>query len=208
MRRKTFIVLFALFICIGFARPALAAPTIKLDGQQLSFDIEPIIQDGRTLVPLEAIFEAMGADVAWDASTLTATGTKGNITVKLTIGSTEPTVNGISHTLDVPGKMADGNPLAPLRFVCEAFGGIVEWEDATQTIHIISSGNVIPKSPIVKPSGAAPTLSGYVGDSNSYKYHRPGCQYVSQITPADVVVSFNNQKEAEAAGYEPCSWCN
>jgi hypothetical protein len=83
--------------------------------------------------------------------------------------------------------MADGNPLAPLRFICEAFGGIVEWEEATQTIHIISSGNAIPESPIVKLSGTAPTFSAYVGDGNSRIYHRLGCRYASQIKSEDVV---------------------
>lgn len=39
--------------------------TVTVNGNQLSFDQPPIIKDGRMLVPLCAIFEAMGAEVLW-----------------------------------------------------------------------------------------------------------------------------------------------
>lgn len=40
--------------------------------------------------------------------------------------------------LDVPAKIINGRTLAPLRFVGEAFGGNVRWDQATQTIYITS----------------------------------------------------------------------
>lgn len=41
--------------------------------------------------------------------------------------------------LDVPAKISNGRTLAPLRFVGEAFGGHVSWDQTTQTIYITSA---------------------------------------------------------------------
>ncbi len=63
------ILILAVLFCIIFAVSAAAAPTVFLDGRQLSFDVPPAIENGRTLVPLRAIFEALGADVDWNGQT-------------------------------------------------------------------------------------------------------------------------------------------
>ena len=111
---------------------------VILDGKPLFFDVPPQMLNGRTLVPLRAIFEEMGASIVWDGVTQTVTATKGDTVVVLTIGSTSPTVNGRVVTIDQPGIVVDGRTLAPLRFVAEAFGGTVEWDGATNTASITS----------------------------------------------------------------------
>lgn len=122
--------------------PAPPPPSVFLNGNQLSFDVPPLIEDGRTLVPLRAIFEAMGAAVNWDDNTSTATGIKGDTRVVLQIGSTSPTINGVVHKLDVPVRIVNGRTLAPLRFVGEAFGGHVEWDGTTNRITISTAAPV------------------------------------------------------------------
>jgi hypothetical protein len=110
--------------------------SVILDGTPLSFDVPPQIINGRTMVPLRAIFEAMGATIEWDGATQTATATRGNTIVVLTVGDASPTVNGMVVPLDQPGIIVGGRTLAPLRFIAEAFGGTVEWDGATQTATI------------------------------------------------------------------------
>ena len=62
--RKHWILPLLVLLCFGFTLPVTAAPTVVLDGKQLPFaDTQPIIEDGRTLVHLLSIFEAMGATV-------------------------------------------------------------------------------------------------------------------------------------------------
>lgn len=134
-------VLFTLLLLILVTPSVTAAPTVQLDGRQLTFDVPPIIENGRTLVPLRAIFEAMGAKVVWDEANYTAKAAKGNTIVIIPIGSTTPTVNGKITQLDVPAKIVNGRTLAPLRFVGEAFGGQVNWDAKTQNITMMSSGN-------------------------------------------------------------------
>jgi hypothetical protein len=114
------------------------AVNVIFNGSPLSFDVPPQMMNGRTMVPLRAIFEAMGAEIEWDNATQTATATKGDTVVILTVGSTTPTVNGQVVPLDQPGVIVGGRTLAPLRFVAEAFGGTVAWDGATQTATITS----------------------------------------------------------------------
>jgi len=90
------------------------------------------------MVPLRAIFEALGAEVDWNASTQTVTGTKGSTVVQLTIGSTSPTVNGVVVPIDQPGVVIEERTMVPLRFVGESLGVTVEWDGPTSTITITS----------------------------------------------------------------------
>ena len=106
-------------------------PKVYLDNKLLSFEVPAIIENGRTLVPLRAIFEAMGAQVDWNDSTRTVVATKTGTRVILPLGSTTPTVNGETWKLEVPAKIKNDRTLAPLRFVGEAFGGKVNWDEAT-----------------------------------------------------------------------------
>ncbi|MEN6347810.1 MAG: copper amine oxidase N-terminal domain-containing protein [Syntrophomonas sp.] len=139
--KKRFTYLFLLLTLLTtLAVPAMAsdAPTVILDGKVLSFDVPPMIQDGRVLVPMSAIFQAMGAEVSWDAATGQAKGVKDGITVILPVNSTSPTINGVVKTLDVPAQIVNGRMLAPLSFVGMAFGGTVSWDANTQTVTITS----------------------------------------------------------------------
>lgn len=148
MKKRLAIVLALAMLFTLAAVPVLAqeaAPTVILDGKNLSFeDAVPIIEEGRTLVPLRAIFEAMGAKVEWDNSTQTATAVKGSTTVVLKIGSLEPTINGVVKKIDVPGKIVNNRTLAPLRFVGEAFGGTVDWNNDTRQITMTSAAAPAP----------------------------------------------------------------
>ncbi len=121
--------------------PVLAAPNVVLNGNKLSFDVSPIIENGRTLVPLRTIFEALGATVSWDEDSQTVTAVKGLNTIILQIGSATATKNGQVVNLDIPGKIVNGRTLVPLRFVSEAMGCKVDWVDETQTVVITNNSD-------------------------------------------------------------------
>jgi hypothetical protein len=101
------------------------------------FDQEPIIKEGRTLVPLRAIFEALGATVEWNAETKTvsAKDEKG-VEITLTIGSKEMKVGDKVVTLDVPAQIVKDRTLVPVRAIAEAFGAEVAWDATTKTVAI------------------------------------------------------------------------
>jgi N-acetylmuramoyl-L-alanine amidase len=148
------------------SQPELSPPKVFLDNQLLTFEVAPIIEEGRTLVPLRAIFEAMGAVVSWDDRTRTVTATKGDTAVILPIGSTKPTVNGQVWEIEVPARIVQDRTLAPLRFVGEAFGGQVDWDGNSRTINIATAAKSDPaKITAVKANGE---VSLHTGPSTTY----------------------------------------
>jgi hypothetical protein len=109
---------------------------VIVNGTTLTFDQPPIIENGRTLVPLRAIFEALGAQVSWEQSTQRVTAVKGSTTVTLTIGSNALYRNGGEIRLDVPARIVGGRTLVPARAVAESFGSEVSWNESTRTVTI------------------------------------------------------------------------
>lgn len=114
---------------------------VYLEGSKISFDVQPQIINERTMVPIRAIFEAMGATVEWDEATKTAISTKDNTTVKMTLNSTTEYINNKAFEMDVTPVIIDGRTLAPARYVAEAFGYYVNWDSITQSVLISKDAN-------------------------------------------------------------------
>ncbi len=110
--------------------------SVYLNDQKIEFDVPPIIDENRTLVPLRAIFEAMGMIVGWDGitSTITAVG-QGN-SISMRVNEITATVNGKTLTMDVPSKVIDGRTFVPLRFIAESIGAKVDWDETEKRVDI------------------------------------------------------------------------
>ena len=111
---------------------------VVIDGKQIGFDVPPQIISGRTMVPIRAIFENMGATVQWDSDTSSAICTKGDTIVKMTVNSTSMYVNNQLQTMDIAPVEIDGRTLAPARYVAEALGADVQWSQKNNTVVICS----------------------------------------------------------------------
>lgn len=109
---------------------------IYVGSQRLAADVPPEVRSGRTLVPLRAIFEELGAEVTWDGASRMVTAVKGGVTVRLQIDNPVATVNGTERPLDQPPVISNGRTLVPVRFVSEALGARVEWEAHTRAVLI------------------------------------------------------------------------
>lgn len=94
----------------------------------------PVIENGRTLLPVRAVVEAMGGAVAWDAETQTAVLAKGDTIILLMIGSGTAFLNETAHTLDAVPVIMNGRTMLPIRFIAEGFGYEVIWDGDTQTV--------------------------------------------------------------------------
>ena len=125
---------------------------LVIDGEKLELDVPPQLVEQRTLVPLRAIFEKLGATVEWDQATQTATATKGTDVVQITIDSTTAYVNGQAQTLDVPAMAIDGRTLVPVRFVSESLQADVQWIQETQTVQITTQDGGSTTAPTVTPT--------------------------------------------------------
>lgn len=110
--------------------------SVYVNDAKVAFDTDPIIENSRTLVPMRAVFEALGADVSWDQATYTATAVKDDTTIVIAIGSDIMEVNDRDEALDVPAALEDDRTLVPLRAVSQALGYDVVWDDALKTAFI------------------------------------------------------------------------
>ncbi len=149
LMKRILTVVTAVLLVALMAVSVCAADDIKvtLNGAEVdvaSYGQPPVIENGRTLVPLRAIFEALGATVDWDQATKTVTSSMGSTNIELTIGADTMYVNGDAKALDVPGKITDaGRTLVPVRAVAEAYGVDVQWDAATRTV-ILTKSNAEP----------------------------------------------------------------
>ncbi len=110
-------------------------PTVN--GEVVKIDVPAMILDDRTMTPSRFVAEALGAEVSWDAEARTVTITKGETVVVLTIDSNIATINGEEVTVDVPATIIDDRTLTPARFVAEALGAEVSWDEAERKVTII-----------------------------------------------------------------------
>ncbi|MCS7173427.1 MAG: copper amine oxidase N-terminal domain-containing protein [Armatimonadetes bacterium] len=115
-----------------------AAPEIRVlvDGERLAVEVPPVEVAGRVLVPVREIFEHLGARVWFEEATRTVHIRRGSVVVRLVVGSTVAWVNGRPTPLDVPAMVVRGRIMVPLRFVSEALGTVVEWDEAGRTVVI------------------------------------------------------------------------
>ncbi len=144
------------------AVPALAQTArVVVDGQMMGFDQPPVVAGGRVLVPLRGVFEHLGATVLWNPATNVVTAQRGDTQVQLVIGGRQATVNGRVVLLDVPATIVGGRTLVPLRFVSEAMGAQVDWDNATRVVTITSGSTALPvqpPAPAPQPAPAAPSV--------------------------------------------------
>lgn len=109
---------------------------IKLNGKRLSFPQAPYMANDTTMVPMRAIFEALGAGVEYDAASQKITAQRNDVTIELVLGEKTAKKNGEGIALDAPAVTKNGNTMVPLRFVAEALQAQVDWDNASQTISI------------------------------------------------------------------------
>ncbi|MBC7323816.1 MAG: copper amine oxidase N-terminal domain-containing protein, partial [Moorella sp. (in: Bacteria)] len=99
---------------------------VFVKGKALGFaDVGPRIEDGRVLVPVRALAEALGADVDYENGVVNIRNR--GTAIRLVIGSREAQVDGATVYLDVPARVVEGRTLIPLRFVGEKFQARVDY---------------------------------------------------------------------------------
>ena len=121
--------------------PAVERPTrsiaIVINGEALPGEDQPRVVSGRVLLPLRAVFAALGISISRDGPTILARLPSGNI--KLTVGSTEATVDGNRVGLDSPLTEYKDALYVPLRFLQSALGATVNYDPHAGRVEIVSA---------------------------------------------------------------------
>jgi len=112
---------------------------VILNGSELDFDPNAIIQNGNTMVPFRQLFEAYGAKVIWDQKTKTITAVKEDTTIRLTLDRFDAYVNNKKIRLTQTPYMAKSTSLVNLRFISEAMDAKVNFDKINLTVNITTS---------------------------------------------------------------------
>ncbi|NJD01615.1 MAG: copper amine oxidase N-terminal domain-containing protein [Ruminiclostridium sp.] len=111
---------------------------VLVNGKLIKFDVPPVIKRGRTLIPVRAVSNALGATVAWDSGTPDIVTITKDVSVTDTVYSTITVVihldtgkfykDGVLMDLDVPAQLISNRTFVPIRFLAEIFGKKVDWD--------------------------------------------------------------------------------
>lgn len=108
-----------------------------LNGRTMTMDAAPFIKDGRTYVPVRYVAGAAGIpneNISFKDGAVTIRWENGSAVIRP--GSNVVVFNGLSVEMDVPVLVADGRTYLPLRWICEAFGLKVSWDEENRAILI------------------------------------------------------------------------
>ncbi len=108
---------------------------VKLNDDEISFDQPPLIYNDRTLVPMRAIFEAMGCEVVWNDGVINVYKDDENI-MTLWVNTREMWLPSGSVTLDVAPMVINDRTLVPVRAITESMGAKVEWDGDLKIVYI------------------------------------------------------------------------
>lgn len=168
MKKKLLFILLAIMLLIPNASLA-DTQDVKLwiNGSYVESDVDPFIQDSRTLVPIRVISETLGYDVEWDDVNWIVTVKGNNKVISMKIDSPNVTVNGMQVGIDVPPTLKNSRTFVPIRFISENFGLNVDWDLENWTA-IVGDGYIAPKSSKI-PSNTLRTRVNRVVDGDTIK---------------------------------------
>lgn len=200
--------IFAFAMAAALSVSAAGATSLVVDGTNVQTDVPPVIVDGRTLVPVRALFESLGATVGWEESTQTATATKGSTIISMQIGNTTAYVNGIAKTLDVPAQTIEGRTMAPARFVAESLNATVNWDSASDTVKISTSGSTSTQTTPSNTQTSTSTTTSTQSSTNKTVYvTKTGKRYHYDNNCNGGTYYPSTLSEAQSRGLTPCNKC-
>ncbi|OPX94100.1 MAG: hypothetical protein A4E53_00109 [Pelotomaculum sp. PtaB.Bin104] len=118
----------------------IGSATYTVNGVEKTMDVEPYIKNDRTYLPIRYAAYAAGitdANIMWNEADQSVIMIKGDRVVKMVIGDTTMYINGVAFTMDVAPEIVDpGRTMLPIRYVAQALGCEVTWDEATQSVTI------------------------------------------------------------------------
>ena len=140
MKLRTLFLTAAAALCLSVSTFAQGV-TVSLDGNTVSFpNQQPVVVEGRTLIPLRGVFDNMGYTISWNGNTKTVTLSKGSDTIVINIGESCYYLNGNRNAIDVPAQIINGSTMLPLRAIADATGANVTWDNNTKVAAIVTGG--------------------------------------------------------------------
>ncbi len=178
---------------------AAAEDNIKLqyNGELLAPEQPPVVINGRTLVPVRAVCDAMGLDIDWNDSTQTIRICDELNLITLRIGSTQIDINDVFDVLDAAPEIINGVTCVPIRDVVEPFGATVAWDAQSRTVSITgknSKSKDVLSSDAPQESIHSNSLSFYSQPDTEWGFAAGGRGYCWVCSYAMVLTNLTGQR--------------
>ncbi len=138
--KKFFAIIMSVALTISVIMPvsvyASTNISVTIDGNKVNFDVQPQIINGRTMVPMRAIFKEFGMKVTWDDVFKTVTASKDNDSIQMRVGSKTFFKNDEIKTLDTPAVIINSRTLVPVRAIAESLDANVVWDNVNKIVKI------------------------------------------------------------------------
>lgn len=114
---------------------------MMVDGQRVESDVPPVTTTSdKVFVPLRSIADALGAQTDLDEKTGRIDVVRGGQSLRVRVGDTHATLNGMPLTLKHPPFHVRGRVMISLKTVADAFGVRVSYDPRTQRIDVLTPG--------------------------------------------------------------------
>ena len=108
-------------------------------------DTAPVMKDDRVYIPFRAVFEALGAEVQYDAGSKTITAKRGSREIAFTVGQDSYSSNGVAVPTDAAAFVQNGRTFVPVRFASQALGVAVGWDADNRTVSLVDKAGLLKK---------------------------------------------------------------
>lgn len=190
MKKITISLFLSFLFVIGTGSTSIASEDIKvmINNQKVYCPNPPVIVNGRTLLPLRTLVEAMGCKVIWVESGQYANIQNDSVLISIQIGnkliSRQKRVSSDKSSVietDVPAQLINGSTYIPARAVAEAFDAVVGWDDNTNTVMIIYDTEL-------KYAGNV-SVSTFAGTGERQKHDSDSLYTMSFVSPESIDVA-------------------
>ncbi|MNW46763.1 hypothetical protein D3C74_240750 [compost metagenome] len=159
LKKEVALILMSVLMVFGFSVSTVSAAkvnvTVQVDGKNVHFpDAKPYFENNRVLIPIRFVSEALGAKVDYKKET---TGSRvervvyveldGKI-IRMPVNSDSALVGDVIVKLDVPARLQGSRVFIPLRFVSEALGAKVDWNQSKKLVSISTGAVVTDPDPV------------------------------------------------------------
>ena len=138
--------------------------SVFVNGKKLAFDVDPVIINGNTMVPLRGIFESLGAKIEWNNETRAVVATRKGTRIVLPVYSSIMVVDKTPITLKEAATIIDGRTMVPVRAIAEAFGVDVFWRDEVKIVSIYEDSEKIEYFEMYRPDRTKATVEKNLSD--------------------------------------------
>ena len=117
----------------------------KINGtdSKIKMDVAPYIKDGRTMLPIRSVAEALGFEVEWNRSTRTVLLKDNTTRVEIPVDTNKIIVNGTVYTSDVKPEIKNNRTMLPIANIARALGlkdgKDIIWNSKSKTVTIYRS---------------------------------------------------------------------